>query len=267
MKKIVFVVLMVIISFFALLYFSQEKFIFHPCHDLEAYAVLSSDSRLEAVDIDGLTGWMMHNVDGNAPIVVFFGGNAQNSSATFQYYLENDIFTYYEGYNVLMVDYSGFGTSTGKIKNEKNFFEAALKVYDYAKTRATDIVVMGYSIGTGPATYVASQREVKGLILLAPYDRLTSLYNSTIPVFYGPMELLVKYKFDSLLYSENVKVNPLIIASKTDEVINYKLSTNLARTFDCELVSLDGVPHNYISTDTVTLEKIHEYLGQGGVVE
>ena len=59
------------------------------------------------------------------------------------------------------------------------------------------IVVFGFSIGTGMATYVASQREVNGLILLAPYDNALNLYNDNVNIFYGPIEKIRKYRFES----------------------------------------------------------------------
>ena len=77
------------------------------------------------------------------------------------------------------------------------------------------------------ATYVASQRNVNGLILVAPYDEALSLYNDTVNIFHGPLKLLARYKFNSIYYAQNVTVSPLIITSYDDEVISYKFHFHL----------------------------------------
>ena len=165
-----------------------------------------------------------------------------------------------------MADYPGYGLSDGK-PSDKTMFESALKVYDYAcnldYVDKNNIVILGYSIGTGVATYVASQRNVNGLMLIAPYDEALSLYNNAINIFHGPLKALAKYKFDSLHYSQSVTVSPLIITSYDDEVINYKFSLNLANHFKNTyktVVLNNNVKHNDYFLQESVLEDIYNYL-------
>lgn len=166
----------------------------------------------------------------------------------------------------MIIDYPGYGLSDGK-PSDKTMFDSALKVYDYASqldcVAEDNIVVLGYSIGTGVATYVASQRNVNGLILVAPYDEALSLYNDTVNIFHGPLKLLARYKFNSIYYAQNVTVSPLIITSYDDEVISYKFSLNLAEYFnniDKTIVLDNNVKHNdYFSQEDV-LRNIYDYL-------
>lgn len=171
-----------------------------------------------------------------------------------------------------MVDYPGYGLSEGK-PSEKTMFQTALAAYDYAVNLDTidknNVVIMGYSIGTGPATYLASQRDVKGLILLAPYDCALSLYNNTLDIFHGPVRLLARYKFDSKTYAQNVLISPLIIASQNDEVIPFALSENLSKHFpeSVNFITLKGVFHNDIIKQENTLCEIQKYLQQKLITE
>lgn len=166
----------------------------------------------------------------------------------------------------MLVDYPGYGLSEGS-PSEKTMFDAALKVYDYASNLdnvdKSNIVVLGYSIGTGVATYVSSQKDVAGLILVAPYDEALSLYNDNVNIFYGPVEILTRYKFNSLGYAPNVKIAPLIITSYDDEVISYKFSLNLATRFKEVYKTLlldNNVTHNSYFSQEEVLNSIYEYL-------
>ncbi len=249
---------------------AQQSLFFYPWHDQEAYEQLSRTESFEEINIEHnggrLNGWLKYNADQTqAPLMIFFGGNGQNSSNTCKYFKEHNIFRNFEGYHFLYVDYPGYGLSDGS-PSDTTMFAAALRIYDYAcaldSVDSQKIVVLGYSIGTGVATYVASQRAANGLILIAPYDRGLSLYNSELNIFHGPLKLLAKYKFDSIRYAKSVEVAPLIIASYDDEVIDEKLSLNLAKYFANieQTLLLEGVSHDAFFYHRAVLDAIHDYL-------
>lgn len=248
----------------------QQYLFFHPWHDQAAYEQLSHEESFEEIHIEHnggrLNGWLKYNAEETrAPLLIFFGGNSQNSSNTCKYFKEYKTFSSFEGYHFLYVDYPGYGLSDGS-PSDTTMFAAALRIYDYACTLecvdSRNIVVLGYSIGTGVATYVASQRAVNGLILLAPYDRGLSLYNSELNIFHGPLKLLARYKFDSISYAKKVEVAPLIIASYSDEVIDESLSLNLAKHFAevAQTLLLKGVSHDAYFYQRAVLDAIHAYL-------
>lgn len=268
---IIFVIVaLIFLLIFSLLYV-QEGIFFTPWHDSKSYNALSQTENFEELNITNenkkISGWIRYNVtEKPAPLLIYFGGNQQNSSNAFLNFFKTDSYKYFDGYNMIMADYPGYGLSDGK-PSDKTMFESALKVYDYAcnldYVDKNNIVILGYSIGTGVATYVASQRNVNGLMLIAPYDEALSLYNNAINIFHGPLKALAKYKFDSLHYSQSVTVSPLIITSYDDEVINYKFSLNLANHFKNTyktVVLNNNVKHNdYFSQESV-LEDICNYL-------
>lgn len=272
-KKIFFYIisiLIVLLIFIATILLIQPSLFFYPWHDEESYNKLLNEKDFEEIRIDNndslLDGWFKYNTQEKpAPLLLFFGGNSQNSSNTCMNFLNNDIYKYFEGYNFMIIDYPGYGLSDGT-PSDKSMFEAALKIYDYAcnldYVDKNKIVVLGYSIGTGVATYVASQRDVNGLILVAPYDNALSLYNYNLNIFHGPFKLLARYKFDSISYAPNVKVAPLIFASHDDEIINYTFSLNLANYFNHveKTIVLDDVTHNEYFSQEIVLNNIYNYL-------
>lgn len=255
----------------------QPSFFFFPWHDEESYKRLKQEDQFIEIILDvggkDVHGWLKNNNQNEkSPLLIFFGGNANNSSNACATFIDNNSYDYFEGYNFLMVDYPGYGLSEGK-PSDKTMFQTALAAYDYAVSLDTidknNVIIMGYSIGTGPATYLASQRDVKGLILLAPYDCALSLYNNTLDIFHGPVRLLARYKFDSKTYAQNVLISPLIIASQNDEVIPFALSENLSKHFpeSVNFITLEGVFHNDIIKQENTLCEIQKYLQQKLITE
>lgn len=269
--EIFIVIFLLIIVFIIAILTPQASLFFYPWNDEKSYNELLKLDDFKEININNngkkLSGWLKYNTQNEkSPLLIFCGGNYQNSSNTCISFKENNIYSFFDGYNILIVDYPGFGFSEGK-PSDKTMFDSILKIYDYATTELdcvdnNNIVVLGYSIGTGVATYLASQRNVNGLILIAPYDNALSLYNANLNIFHGPLKLLAKYKFNSILYAQSVKVSPLIITSHSDEVINYQFSLNLANYFDSveKTIVLDNIKHNDYFSESTVLENIFNYL-------
>ncbi len=248
----------------------QPYLFFYPWHDESSYESLRDNSHFTELQIPHkngmLHGWLRRNSEEDtAPLLLFFGGNGQNSSNAMQLLEAMGSFSYFEGHHVLFVDYPGYGLSEGS-PSENSLFAAASEVYDYAaKLDSVDpnrISVLGYSIGTGVATYLASQREVRGLLLLAPYDKGLSLYNGTLNIFHGPLKWLARFKFDSVTYAREIEVSPLIVTSRNDEVIPYTLSLTLAEAFanTPEVLVLDGTAHDNYLYDQRIMKAVASYL-------
>lgn len=268
---IIFIILVIILGIFAWNKL-QEYIFFHPWNDLVAYNKLKDIDEFKEIEIKNdevnLSGWLWNIQNKKAPLVIFFPGNAQNSSNTlYNYYLSDNMKNVFDGYNLMIVDYPGYGMSKGK-PSDDSMFVASKYIFEYAynmdEVDKDNIVIMGYSIGTGVASYCASENDANALILVAPYDKALSLYNDAIDSFHGSMESLAKYSFDSSTYAENVIEPTLIFTSKSDEVINYRHSLDLAGHFSNleDVIILDGVNHNgYFSQDEV-LNGITKFLNK-----
>ena len=105
------------------------------------------------------------------------------------------------------------------------------------------IIVLGYSIGTGLASKLASTNKPKLLILQAPYYNLTDMMKqrfSFIPTF------ILKYKFATNEYLKNCKMPVTIFHGNSDEVIYYGSSLKLKEEFKKQdtLITLNGQGHN-----------------------
>jgi dienelactone hydrolase len=145
-------------------------------------------------------------------------------------------------------------------------YEGALAVYDYATTLpyvdSSQIVSMGYSLGTGSAVYLAAKRPVKGLILAAPYANGYDLYNSVFPIYWGMMSNFAKHKFPSDEYAPHVTCPTLIIASRSDEIVPFESSKQLLKLFRCDMdfMELNYVTHNNIFLGIDAHVRIQDFL-------
>ncbi|WP_313133132.1 alpha/beta hydrolase [Anaerocolumna sp.] len=251
-----------------ILLFSDEMF-FYPNQDIESYEKNQKYKKYEEIqfnkDNKEFSGWLLKNEKGRAPLVLYFGGNGECSARRFHSNKDADYWNYFDGYNFMMVDYPGYGNSKGTPSDE-SMFDMALKTYDYAITRedvdSDNIVIMGYSIGTGVATYLASQRNIRGLILMAPYDEGVSLYNSILDIFHGPLKYLVRNKFESIKYAKSVDIQPLLLVSKADELIPNESSLHLSDAFPngSVLYFLKDVKHNFFWGNKEVFENLNKYL-------
>ena len=93
------------------------------------------------------------------------------------------------------MDYRGYGKSSGTITSEKAILLDAVAAYDFLQQQVAekDIVVYGRSVGSAPATYLATVRHPRTLILEAPFYSLQDMVAQQLP-FPLPSPLL-KYTF------------------------------------------------------------------------
>ena len=100
--------------------------------------------------------------------LLYCHGNAEDATGSMEYLklAVGDKFT------IAAVDYPGYGLSDGS-PDEEGCYRVVHRLYDWlVETRGfrpEDIIVVGFSIGTGPATELAATRPVGGLVLQAPY--------------------------------------------------------------------------------------------------
>lgn len=149
-------------------------------------------------------------------VILYFHGNAGDLS-NWQYISED--FTNL-GYNFLIIDYRGYGKSSGTI-TEKGLYADAEAAYqfliDEKRFRPDDIIIYGRSIGTGVAVELAIRHAVKGLILEAPYTSLKTLANEKMP-FLLP-SLFLRFHFDNIGKINSVKSPVLFIHGGKDTLI------------------------------------------------
>lgn len=271
-KKVFIIIFLSFIVLCFILLLSQEKLFFHTSKNKELETLIEKEYNVRTITLynkhnNKLTGKFYFN--GNkenekAPLIIYFSGNGETASRAFYGNYKSGLLDKLKGYNFLSINYPKFEDSEGSLTTE-NILEGSELFYQWAEKQkyveSNNINIIGYSMGTGPATYIAGKYPVHSLVLLAPYDNLISVYNANLPIFYGPLTHLAKYGIHSEEYAKLSKCTPLIIASKSDIVIKYKFSEKLSQTFPkiYKLVTLSDVRHEKIWLNDVTVKEIVKY--------
>jgi uncharacterized protein len=108
---------------------------------------------------------------------------------------------------------------------------------------AENIIIYGKSIGTGVASFLASNEKSKILILETPYYSIPKLVQYYMPIY--PVNFLLKYKFPIHEYLKNVEEPVVMFHGTKDEVIPYKQAEKLKQeNQNAKLVLIEKGKHN-----------------------
>jgi pimeloyl-ACP methyl ester carboxylesterase len=153
------------------------------------------------------------------------------------------------GYDVFMPDYRGYGKSEGTISSENQIYEDMQAAYNELKERYAEkeIVVLGYSIGTGPATKIAATNYPRLLILQTPYYSLPDVMREHYPII---PTFLLKYRFETYKMIQECRMPVVLFHGTRDEVIPYQSSVKLKALLKegDQLITLSGAGHNGITS-------------------
>jgi alpha-beta hydrolase superfamily lysophospholipase len=243
------------------LYFLQDKLIFHP-EKLPADYQYKFDIPFREVNLPVNNKKNLSIIQFTVPdsvskgIVLYFHGNRTNIN---RYAKHATSFTK-NNYEVWMIDYPGYGKSTGK-RSEKVLYDDALLFYKMAisKVSAEHIIIYGRSLGSGIAAQLASVRDCRRLILETPYysmDALAKYYFFMYPVM--PMS---KYAFPIYEHLEYIKAPISIFHGTKDRTIPLKQSKRLVRKKPgIELITIEKGKHNNLSTFPLFQSKLDSLL-------
>ena len=264
MKKILLKTLKIVAGVYViicgLLFFFQEKLIFFP-QKLDKNYKFNFFKKFEEINIKTKDSKLLNSIlfkaDSSQGVIFYLHGNAGSLSSW------GGVAKTYTAlhYDVLMLDYRGYGKSEGSINRQSEFFQDIQTAYDELKNRYPEnkIIVLGYSIGTGPAAKVASVNNPKLLILQAPYYSLTDMIGHTYPII---PTFILKYKFTTGEYIKNCKMPIVIFHGNKDEIIYYGSSLKLKAAFKKHdtLITLSGQGHNGITENSDYVNEIQKIL-------
>lgn len=220
----------------ALLFFFQRSFLYHPTPETK----LSGSTSSSLTNKDSTLKIWTRSVD-RSDAVIYFGGNAEDVSNSFLRFS-----TLLPNHNLYFVNYRGYGGSTGT-PTEAGLFSDALAVYDSIQDKHRNISVIGRSLGSGVAVYLAANRKVDKLVLVTPYDSIENVAKKSVPIF--PVSLILQDRFDSASRVANIETPTLVIEAENDDVIPRANSAALAARFPTGQVVVKvivGANHNSI---------------------
>ncbi len=196
-----------------LLYLPQRRFVFSPRYYpnrdyFKQHEKVYHLHRLQVapgVELEGITYEPEHAV----VTILYFGGKEQDTVALVQKWsLEHPEVRW------IAFNYRGYGKSDGR-PTEKSVLHDSLVAYDWAGRHHKDIALMGFSLGSSIAAYVASKRDPQWTVLVAPFDSVRSLIQGKAP--FVP-RLFIRYKFETAAFVRET-FSPVYVYNSTDDEI------------------------------------------------
>jgi len=226
--------------------FMQSNFIFFPGKLSPDYAFAAGEEVfIHTADQETINGLFFG--DEGKKVILYFHGNAGDLSSWQHLYEDFSGL----GVNFLIIDYRGYGKSTGKITEEGLYLDGKA-AYDFLvaekKFSPEDIIIYGRSIGSGIAVETASKNKTAALILESPFNSLRKFIMQTYPFLLT--QFYLRFNFENDLKINNSDAPLLIIHGSRDEVIPLKYGVSLfeSRILKKEFILIEGGTHNNLSS-------------------
>lgn len=210
-SAVVYIALTIVLFFFQrdLLYFPTAKI----DHGFSTISLANENESLEVIVLN----------EGKQKALIYFGGNSETVANRAKEHQAD-----FPQHTLYLLNYRGYGGSTGT-PTELGIYSDALALFDFVNKKHAYTSIMGRSLGTGVATYVAVNRIIHKLILITPYDSIEELAKNQYPLF--PISLLMQDTFNSLQRAPLIIAPTLIVVAEKDQLIPTENTLRLIRAF------------------------------------
>ncbi len=217
-----------------------------------------SDARIKTPDGETLAAWWAPPPPGAGVVLYLHGQLGSLGSEDYIATRARDLAA--AGFGVLVIDYRGYGGSTGQ-PSEAGLITDARAAYDFIRLSAPEapIALFGTSLGTGVAVALAAQTREKGLILDSPFSSALHVAEQRYP--WLPASMLMRDTWESAARIAAAESPLLLIHCDTDRTVPFAEGAALfARARDPKtMIVLQGCGHIEI-WDQATKDKIIETL-------
>lgn len=258
-KQYICILLFLPILYWSSIYFFQEKLIFKPTQLTSEFQYQFNQSFQEKTFPIGenlnLHGVLFSSIEKKGVVLSLHGNSGRLNEIGHSAVIYTNL-----GYDVLYLNYRGFGKSDGKINSEKQLLDDAQTVYDFLKNeyREEKIIILGTSIGTGIGSFLAAQNSPQQLLLVAPYSNFKILQKEKIK--FVP-DFIFKYKLNSTAFLKNVKCPITIFHGKKDKRIPLHHAENLKNNHEkINLVLFEDYGHVDFLTEDIFKNEIQKIL-------
>jgi pimeloyl-ACP methyl ester carboxylesterase len=238
----------------AMIWWAQERLIFLPSTlPAEHRFGFGADVHEDWIDVPGARLNALH-LRNPAPrgVVFFLHGNAGNLEGWFS----NADFYRRLNYDLVMLDYRGYGKSSGRIESQAQL-EADVRIAWQriaARYEGKRRVIVGRSLGTALAAGLAAELQPELTLLISPYESMAAMAREHYP--WVPAALL-RYPLRTDLALARVRSPVLLLHGARDEIIEAAHSERLSRVAPhAERVLVPGAGHNDLQAFPAYLDAI-----------
>ncbi|MBX3725500.1 MAG: alpha/beta hydrolase [Xanthomonadales bacterium] len=235
-----------------LLFLQQSSLIYMPQYTRAR--VSETDFELPRADGVILRGWLV--APDQPDVLLYFGGNAEQIG-----HLRADALALFPGHAVFLVAYRGYGASDGR-PDEASLGADAIALYDHVRTRRPQarIAVVGRSLGSGVAAFLAGQRDVDRLVLVTPFDSMTEVAAHHYP--WLPVRWLLRERYESARHLAGHSGPVLVVRAGRDSIVPAARTDALAAALPVppRILDLPDADHNVDLRNPAILASLRAFL-------
>ena len=246
--------------FLIALYQIQYFLIFSPVYyredELEDDFELLYVNTDDGVELEGVV-YEPKNIDkresSNCSTILFFAGRSHDSVG-----LIKKLANSFPQSRIITFNYRSYGKSQGVV-NEKNIFSDALKIAQLVQKNYGNFYVVGYSLGSVVASFVASKKKISSLFLIGSFDSIALLSKEKYGV---NLSMLLRYKFNNIELVESIEEPTYLFVSSCDEITYIANARNLKKHIKnlAFYSELDKLTHKELLWSKEVREKINEVI-------
>jgi alpha-beta hydrolase superfamily lysophospholipase len=246
LKFLVVAILTIYLAFMTIFYSIQEHIIFRPASlelSHQFYFEVPFEELFFETDEKTTINALLFKAKSPKGVVLYFHGNAGNLQRWGE--ITSKLTKY--NYDVLVIDYRNYGKSS-KTLSEAGLYHDALFCYDWLISQNYgNIIVYGRSLGCAMASYVASMRKVRHVILETPFYNIADVASRRFPIL--PVKKLIKYRFPNNEFAHQISAPVTILHGTNDRVVPIKSALNLYKLYGerATFIQIDGAMHNNLS--------------------
>ncbi len=216
------------------LYLLQGKMVFLSGLPGRALTATPGDIGLEYEDVslttsdnERLHGWYVPATDRRG-VVLFFHGNAGNIS----HRLDSIGIFHQLGLDTLIIDYRGYGQSTGKTNEQGTYLDAQAAwsyLVDERGIPADRIIIFGRSLGGAVGAWLGAQPEMKNgpaaVIIESSFTSGVDMARQLYPFL--PAQLITRLRYPAVEYASRLECPVLVVHSRDDEIIPFEMGQSI----------------------------------------
>lgn len=215
-------------------YHSQYYFVFKPSYyrdvalddEFELLSVVSDDG----VELEGVVyepKELYRHLATIESTLLFFPGNYHDVVG-----LIKKLSSLYPHVRIVAFNYRSYGKSGGTI-SEKNMLKDGVKIASLVQKNYGDFYILGYSLGSSVAAYVASKLKTKGVFLVGSFDSYYELvkkrYKTIDKISKINLSKMFRYKLNNKDHVKSIDAKTYLFGSKSDQIIHIHNTRNLKK--------------------------------------
>ena len=212
------------------LYLFQNKMVFLANLPGRALTASPGDIGLEYEEVylttsdnERLHGWYVPATNSKG-VLLFFHGNAGNIS----HRLDSIGIFHQLGLDTLIIDYHGYGQSTGKATEQGTYLDAQAAwnyLVDERGIPADQIIIFGRSLGGAVGAWLGAQHTPAAVIIESSFSSGVDMARRLYPFL--PVRLITRLRYPVAEYASHLDCPVLVVHSRDDEIIPFEMGQSI----------------------------------------